>query len=204
MKVNFSVKIIEEKKKSGRHIEVNLKSGKCGISHMDKVVWKSDCNRILTIYNSYCSKHKNKKSGECKAYKSDLYSLMYYEGVAAHEFGHVMGLADMYAGALCNHDYEPKRNAELDYKEEKKDNKDNENIFCVPSAKGIMRHNGSAVANDIEMILYAFKQDYMQYYVPYGYYQYISHAIKSKPKYVKDEKIYKWNSYTNKMEEVKN
>ena len=194
MKVKFCVKITEDKKKYGRYIEVNLKSGVCGVSHMDGVNWKSNCNRKITMYNSYCSKHKNKKSGKCKGYESSLYSFVYYEGVVAHEFGHVMGLRDMYAEASCNHRYEPEKNAEIEYEE---------GGFGVPSGKGIMLQDGSAVSNDIEMILYTFKENQGQYYVPYGRLQKFSKAIKSNPAYKKDQKTYRWNSKTFKMVEVK-
>lgn len=121
-------------------------------------------------------------------------SFAYYEGTAAHEFGHVMGLKDMYFEASCNHEYEPKSNAELEY------DKDD---YGIPRGKGIMMCDGSAVSNDIEMILYAFAENKWQYYVPYGKNQKISKAIKSNPTYKKNKKTYKWNSKTCKMVEVK-
>lgn len=197
MKVNFSVKVTEDKKKYGRYIKVHLKSGVCGRSHMDGVNWKSDCNREVTMYTSICTnkKHKNKKSGKCVTYRQKLRPFVYYEGVIAHEFGHVMGLKDMYYEASCNHGYEPNPNEELAYEK---------GGYGMPDVKGIMKQNGSAVSNDIEMILYAFKENHLQYYVPYGYLQKNSKAIKSNPTYNKErKKNYKWNTKTCKMVEVK-
>lgn len=196
MKVNFSVSVKEDKKRFGRHIIVLITSGVCGFSHLDGVDWKANCNRDVTIHTSYCKnkEHRDRKSEDCEKYQENLYSLAYYEGTAAHEFGHVMGLEDMYFKASCNHKYEPISNKELVY------DKDGHG---VPRGKGIMMCNGSAVSNDIEMILYAFNENKWQYYVPYGKKQKISKAIKSNPNYIKNKKIYKWNPKTCKMVEVK-
>lgn len=75
-------------------------------------------------------------------------------------------------------------------------------VFALPQVKGIMNVNGSACANDIEMILTAFTENAWQYYVPSGKNQKISKAIKSDVEYTKgkDSTIYKWNDSTCEFE----
>jgi len=152
--------------------------GVCGVSNQDGVDWKTNCNRCVTMYSSWCNEeaHRNKSGKDCEAYQRSWYSPAKYQGIAAHEFGHVFGLQDMYGNASVNHDYEPIANTELVY-----DNADI--IFALPQAKGIMIRNGSACANDIEMIMLAFSENKWQYYVPYGSAQVISKAIKKDAQY---------------------
>ena len=147
------------------------------------------------MYSSYCkeSGHKNKKSSACSKYSGSLYSLGQYEGTSAHEFGHVFGLKDLYGSASVNHGYEPLSNAEIIYS-----NLD----FGLPQSNGLMRNNGNACANDIEMILLAFSENTWQYYVPSGKDQVMSKAIKSNVIFRNeaDQKNYVWNSSTYKFE----
>lgn len=139
--------------------------------------WTTNCNRILTMYSSYCGtdSHKNQIGTYCYEYQKYLYHLAQYQGTVAHEFGHVFGLQDMYYSATINHGYEPFSNEELIY--------DRNGIFALPQTKGIMLRNGSVCANDIEMILLAFSENTWQYYVPYGTTQIPSKAIKNLVQY---------------------
>lgn len=62
-----------------------------------------------------------------------------------------------------------------------------------------MMINGKAVTNDIEMILLAFCENELQYYVPQSSKQKISDAIKSEVRYVNkanSENVYKWDQTT--------
>jgi hypothetical protein len=140
------------------------------------------------MYNTYCDKstfwHSSGRDN-CKTYLDYLKSIVAYEGTAAHEFGHVFGLDDMYADASTNHGYEPIDANEISY---------NISYFSLPQAEGIMKCTGCAVANDIEMILTAFEENTWQYYVP-AKKQKISKAIKETQVYFcdKDKKKYTWD-----------
>ncbi|MDE6254080.1 MAG: hypothetical protein K2M78_15855 [Lachnospiraceae bacterium] len=199
LKVNFKVDITENTNPGWfeRKIELEIKDGVCGVSGQSGVDWKTNCSRYLTIYSSYCKKHDNKDGNECERYKHSLYCLAVYEGVVAHEFGHVFGLDDMYGDASTTDGYEPVSNEEIMY-----DGK----YFGLPKGKGIMNINGSACANDIEMVLLAFTENTWQYYVPRGTSQKISKAIKHDVEYifkdddVKDKIYYIWNSLEYKFE----
>lgn len=196
MKVNFSVEVKEDESKSGRNISVTIRSRVCGVSNQSGVNWNADCNRKITMYTSWCEEptHKDQVNPECKDYKEQWYNIATYEGTVAHEFGHVMGLKDMYATATCNHDYALEANDEIIY---------NKNVgFALPGRRGIMSYNGSAVGNDIEMILYAFVENKWQYYVPHGIFQKASKAIRSNIIYINGDRKYRWNSKRHKMEAV--
>lgn len=189
MKVNFNIDIQEvEYTWTQKAIVVRVKDGKCGVCNQSGVNWKSNSIRRITMYNSYCDKSTflhHSGRGNCKTYADGLYTIAKYEGVAAHEFGHVFGLDDMYANASTNHGYEPKSANEISY---------DINYFALPQAKGIMKSNGCALANDIEMILTAFEENTWQYFVP-AKKQKISNAIKETQSYycANDKKYYTWD-----------
>ena len=178
--VNFSIDITEvtEFKWLNRIVDLTFLDGICGVSNQSGVNWKASCNRYVTMYSSYCkdNAHENQFSTGCAVYQENQYSPVQYQGTVAHEFGHVFGLQDMYRGATINYGYEPVANTELVYDPAK-------DLFALPQAKGIMACNGSACANDIEMIMLAFSENTWQYYVPYGSTQVISKAIKKVVKY---------------------
>ena len=203
LKVNFKVELTEVTNPEAfkNIIEVTIKDGVCGKSHQSRIKnWKTNCNRYVTIYSSFCEDdtHENhsKIINDCKDYDKELYHPAQYEGTVAHEFGHVFGLKDMYYQASINNGYQPKSNEEIEYGSSKKE------VFALPQVKGIMNVNGSACANDIEMILTAFTENAWQYYVPSGKNQKISKAIKSDVEYTKgkDSTIYKWNDTTCEFE----
>lgn len=117
-----------------------------------------------------------------------MYSIMTYGGTVDHEFGHVFRLLDMYHSAKCNHGFEPVSNDEIVY---------NVTDKGLPEGYGIMKFNGAACSNDIEMVLFAFSENTWQYFVPYGRYQKISKAIKSNVEYIFNENTHPkfiWNS----------
>ena len=92
-----------------------------------------------------------------------------YEGAAAHEMGHAMGVKDLYPDARYNHGYTIISNSEIVYS----------SSADIPSAGVIMMNCGRGTENDIEMIILAFSENKWQYYVPYGKQQKMSKAIKS-------------------------
>lgn len=178
LKVNFKVEITENTNPGWfqKKIELTMKDGVCGVSNQSGVDWKTNCSRYITMYSSYCndSKHKDKAGSSCTNYQNSLYHLGQYEGTVAHEFGHVFGLKDMYGSASVNNGYEPVSNAEIVYFD---------GLFSIPRGKGIMRNNGSACVNDIEMVMLAFAENTWQYYVPKGTSQKVSKAIKHDTEY---------------------
>lgn len=192
LKVNFKVEVTENTnpKWLEKKIELTIKDGVCGVSNQSGVNWKTNCNRYITMYSSYCneSKHKNKDGSNCTNYQNSLYHLGQYEGTVAHEFGHVFGLKDMYGSASVNNGYEPVSNREIVYFD---------GFFGLPQGKGIMRNNGSPCANDIEMLMLAFTENTWQYYVPKGTSQKVSKAIKYDTEYTLNGNTatrYIWNS----------
>ncbi len=99
------------------------------------------------------------------------------KSVAAHEFGHNLGLKDAYGDALCNHGFAPTM---IDFNTPTNNEIWYERSGAAPQVRGlIMWMEGYASANDIEMVLEAFLTDEIQYYVPYGRDQKVSSAIKS-------------------------
>lgn len=93
----------------------------------------------------------------------------------AHEFGHVLGLGDVYGkDNLLNYHIEPisqlRNNDELYFKfgYRKTDGKFDSGIFGTESAGEMMHRSGVVSANDIEMVLYARKTNKLQFYVPFG------------------------------------
>lgn len=195
MKVNFSVEVKEDKSERGRNISVTIRSRVCGVSNQSGVNWNADCNRKITMYTSRCEvpTHKDQVNPACGEFRKNLKTICKFESSVAHEFGHVMGLKDMYATAYCNHGYEPEANDEIIY---------NLEWYPLPKMHGIMLYNGSAVGNDIEMILYAFVENKWQYYVPHGIFQKASKAIRSNIIYINGDRKYRWNSKRHKMEAV--
>lgn len=196
LKVNFKVELTEVTNPESfkNIIEVTIKDGVCGKSNQSvRSGWRTNCNRYVTIYSSFCEdkEHTNKSKiiNGCKEYDEKLYHPAQYEGTVAHEFGHVFGLWDMYYKA--NNGYQPISNEEIKYYAEK------DELFGLPQIKGMMKVNGSACANDIEMVLLAFTENKWQYYVPSGTSRKISKAIKSDVEYDnnndKNNTVYKWN-----------
>ena len=196
LQVNFSVDLQEnlEPKWYSRKIKITLQKGLCGVSnaYTSSSNWNTNSNRFITLYTSYCgdSSHKDKDGTSCSKYQNSLYNMATYAGTIAHEFGHIFGLKDLYIEASVNHGYEPISNDEIKY---------DTNYFGIPTAFSIMKNNGCAVANDIEMVLLAFSENAWQYYVPYGRFQKMSKAIKLEPEFrSKDDtsNTYVWNAST--------
>jgi hypothetical protein len=198
IKVNFSVELeeITNTNNNERAVVVNLFEGVCGFSHQSAVSWNTNCNRVVSLYTSYCAddSHENKDGSSCDSYQNSLYQPSKYEGTAAHEFGHVFGLYDMYGRANSNDGYEPVSNPEIYF---------DSNFFGLPQAYDIMKSNGKATANDIEMLILAFIENKWQYFVPQGELQKMSKAIKHHVEFTHGgvEKVfYIWNSSENIFE----
>lgn len=198
LKINFSIDFVEDfnPEVGERSIRIELKNGKCGVSYCEYLTWKTNSNRIVFIYTSSCDidSHENKDGTECSEYDEYHYSIVEYAGTISHEFGHVFGLDDMYASANYTYGFEPLSNDEIIY---------NKYNFGLPSGYGIMRNNGNAVANDIEMIMLAFVENDCQHYVPHGKTQKLSKAIKGNILFLNSEdreNIYSWNSSTCQFE----
>ena len=150
------------------------------------------------MYTSDCrdNSHIGKNGTNCQNYLNNLYNIVSFEGTAAHEFGHVIGLYDLYPEADFNHGYTIISNSEVEY---------SLNSLGSPHGGAIMRYSGRALANDIEMVLLAFSENQWQFYVPYGTDQKISKAIKSGVRFTDDIKAdssnvssssYQWDDIT--------
>ena len=183
LSVDFSIEISEKDvSESGqKRVILTFIDGRCGVSNQSGLEsgWKTNCTRCITMYSSYCDNkdHVNQSSVDCTDYQKSLYHPAQYQGTAAHEFGHVFGLQDMYYYASVNNGYEPVSNEEIKY---------TEGVFSLPQANGIMIYNGKACENDIEMLLLAFCENTWQYFVPYGTTQIPSKAIKYPTQYRND------------------
>jgi hypothetical protein len=118
----------------------NMKSGKGG--------WSVSNPGKITIY---------------KAYNDDPdYTYNQYGGVAAHEFGHILGIGDAYG-------YPPGATPEL---MAKYDNRPEAPLSPLEVPSGdIMRSNRFVTANDIEMVWEAWKTNKWQYFVDYYNYK---------------------------------
>lgn len=177
LKVNFSVEFHEKPKKEllKNIVEVNVKDGVCGRSHLSRLTWKTSCTRIVNVYTSDCrtDAHNNKPGGGCSTYLNNIKPIARYEGVCAHEFGHTFGLYDLYAAA--NNGYEPDTNSEVRY---------TYNHRGLPMAEGLMTEDGKAISNDIEMVLIAFEENIWQYFVPSPHGHKTSLAIKEAQKFL--------------------
>ena len=195
--VNFKVEFTELESSAylQRKIELTFKDDICGVSNQTCISWNRSCNRYVTLYSGSCNnvQHEGKDGNDCDEYNTSIKNLVEFQGTAAHEFGHVFGLRDMYGSAIVNHGYEPVRNEEIRYKN---------GTSGYPDVYGIMKVDGKACANDIEMVLYAFVENEWQYYVPHGIEQKISKAIRSNVQYISEEEPkvkYIWNiSHWNK------
>ena len=112
---------------------------------MSGVDWNTRCNRIINLYTSYCDKwlHFGGDGLSCPDYTSSLYHIAQFAGTAAHEMGHGMGLDDLYPSASVNHGYTIKANSEIVY---------SSSYFALPAAGVIMKYNGRATENDVEML----------------------------------------------------
>lgn len=125
---------------------LDIKSGKCGFSNTSWGGWSTSANKVVMMYTSYCDirKHTDKNGSDCSNYTESLYHMPQFEGTCAHEFGHVIGLYDLYPSAVDNNDYYIKSNNEVYYSSEN---------FGLPAAGCIMYHNSCSTENDIEIIL---------------------------------------------------
>lgn len=190
LRVNFLVDITERENWFEKGVEINIKTGVCGVSHQSSLEWGSNSDRVITLYTSYCDteSHKNQCGSVCSNYIESLRDITSFSGMCAHEIGHCCGLADMYASADKNHGYEPTQNEEIKYAK---------NSYGLFSGVGIMMNCGVATVNDIEMLMIAFVENASQYYVPYGANQKLSKAIKQDIEYWRPQDyrtIYLWDS----------
>ncbi len=196
MKVNFSVKMIEENLLyRKRVVKVNFYPGVCGRSNATTVEWNKSRTKIISLYTGCCdiASHNFQGGATCSEYLNSRYDAAVLSGTCAHEAGHVMGLKDLYADAPVNGGYEPVSNKEISYTDDN---------FGLPESKGIMRGNGIATPNDIEMILLAFISNWEQYYVPQGETQRMSLAIKSEVEFHRPSipnAVYEWNEFEKRM-----
>jgi len=195
LKVNFAV-VLEEYDTTdlNRAVRINVKYGSCGVSNVSSNGWYTNIKRVFTLYTGYCDDvtHKDKAGIACKRYMNSRKNIVNYSGTCAHEFGHVWGVADMYDDA--NNGYEPIANAEIIYDKGK---------HSMMEGYGIMLCNGSAVSNDIEMVLLAFSENRDQFFVPNGADKELSKAIKQDVEYRlkgKMRQIFIWNESKKNME----
>ncbi|MBQ7588295.1 MAG: hypothetical protein IJT37_09770 [Lachnospiraceae bacterium] len=197
--IGFSIDIIEIPDIIFKNaVTLDFRSGVCGFSFNENGEWRTHKNKHIFIYTSYCidENHIDTDGSQCQSYKEQWYNEASFEGTVAHEFGHAMGLYDLYPKAKKNHEFTINSNQEITYVPPS---------LGIPSSIGIttsgeiMGTSGCPTANDIEMVLIAFSEDEMQYYIPYGEEQRISKAIKH-PIQFKNERdlnvLYRWNEQT--------
>lgn len=96
----------------------------------------TNCNRHVILYNNCCDikSHKDKVNPGCTDYANTQYSVAVFAGTCAHEFGHVMGLKDLYASASVNNGYTIVSNSEVTYL--------SRGYFTLPQAGCMMMRNG--------------------------------------------------------------
>ena len=186
--VQFSVDITETTSKwFTNKIVLELKTGVCGRSNQAGVAWNTNCNRHVTLYNNCCDikSHKDKVNPGCSDYANTQYSVAVFAGTCAHEFGHVMGLKDLYASAPVNNGLTIVSNSEVTYL--------SRGYFTLPQAGCMMMRNGHGTPNDIEMLILAFCENTWQYYVPSGTTQVMSKAIKAPTVFTDGKKNFTWD-----------
>ncbi len=137
-----------------KHIEVNVENSNGTSGHSNGTVWRTNNSRLITM--------------RVKGRNIDTIGF-----VMSHEFGHAIGLKDAY-DAKNNSYYAPVSSSEIYY----------DGSFNQYEAGEIMYHNGRVLANDIEMVLYAYSENQYQVFVPYyaGNTLNISKAIKERQK----------------------
>lgn len=148
-----------------KHIEVNVENSNGTSGHSNGTVWRTNNSRLITM--------------RVKGRNIDTIGF-----VMSHEFGHAIGLKDAY-DAKNNSYYAPVSSSEIYY----------DGSFNQYEAGEIMYHNGRVLANDIEMVLYAYSENQYQVFVPYyaGNTLNISKAIKERQIFVKSNVLYEWN-----------
>ncbi len=151
-----------------KHIEINVENTNGTSGHSNTTVWRTNNSRLITM----------------RVKGRNINTVGF---VMSHEFGHAIGLKDAY-GANNNKNYAPISSSEIYY----------DGSFNRYEAGEIMYHNGRVLANDIEMVIYAYSENQYQVFVPYyaGNTLNISKAIKERQIFVKSNVLYEWNGST--------
>ena len=176
MKISYEVSLKQYSPKSkGKYVNVFFNYNKCGHSNISNNVETVDnsntsdtkCIKVMNIYSSQCKNVASESNGnkknhckldeKCSYYSSALKSIEVLCGTFAHEFGHVFGLKDAYPKVVkC--DLLPQ--IESNY------NTNNTVKNGMINAGEIMRCNGCANLNNVEMILFAKANNTVGYFTP--------------------------------------
>jgi len=169
---------VPNSKNDCKYVQLKICHNECGHSNastnnLEKET--GECKKIVFLYSSTCDNSSNlgHKSGVTTTdpktnctYNKNKKTLVEYTGTISHEFGHVFGLADAYAKSNHNKKYhqkwyEPAINVdELLYKNYDYNDNGSKNAGLI------MKKNGSASLNDIEMVIYFAIDGKKQYYTP--------------------------------------
>jgi hypothetical protein len=164
-------------------IPIYLYSEHCGRSNAAS----AHSSGRMRLYTKWCNKGRinNTEPGDCCFDGNVAINTVQYLQIAAHEFGHTMGLADYYPEG--NRQHIPIRKNE---------------IF---DSSGMMSGNQVIVTNDIEMALYnqvwARRQDFIPHISGEG--GELSIAIREKQIYMYGEQYFMWSSIDSEYKPLK-
>lgn len=169
MKISYEVSLKKyDPKIGGKYTDIIFNNNKCGHSNVStKKDEDNDNIKVMNIYLSQCKyvvsdskgnkKEHFKLEEQCGYYSNALKSIEVLCGTFAHEFGHVFGLKDAYPKVVkC--DLLPQ--IESNY------NTNNTVKNGMINAGEIMRCNGCANLNNVEMILFAKANNTVGYFTP--------------------------------------